>query len=77
MQHCVWALCQAQGTFVAALCEYTNAVHGTSFTEAQFFSYHFADVWKCEEEEVRRYGASLASFALTLFSQYRRTVVSR
>ncbi len=38
------------GSFVDAMCVHL-AAQGVNNTAADFFSYHFSDVWKCSEEE--------------------------
>ena len=42
----------AQGHFVSALAVWHNRVHGSHHNEADYHSYHFADVWGCDDAEV-------------------------
>ena len=44
---------RAQAQFVRSLSKFHNSRFGTSHTESDYFSYHFADVWGCSTEEVR------------------------
>lgn len=41
-----------QGWFVRALNKFHNARFGTSYREADYFSYHFSDVWGCTDAVV-------------------------
>lgn len=45
--------CCSQGSFVRSLNKFHGSRYGTSLRESDYFSYHFADVWGCSDEEVR------------------------
>ncbi len=40
------------GMFVHSMCTFVNGKSNTSWKADDFVSYHFADVWKCSDEEV-------------------------
>ena len=39
------------GQFVPAIVAFHNATYGSSYTAEDFFSYRFADVWQCHDDE--------------------------
>lgn len=43
----------AQCDFMSALIAFHNRQYGTAHTGPEYFSYQFAEVWKCSAEEVR------------------------
>ncbi len=54
------------GCFVDNMCHVLNGMFEERYTAEHFHSYHFADVWRCSDEEsIRRVDFFLASDKFT------------
>ena len=68
---------EGQGTFVADMCTFMARTRGTAWKEADYFSYHFSDVWRCSEEEVMPERSLSSAVVAFLVPEWERFVVLR